>query len=70
MAKLPKHMKTEYIGKRRLDDGRWVAEYDLIISWWGWPLVLLWGFLHPKKAMYWAGQDSCDGLTVREVKGK
>ena len=68
MGRLPKYMETKHVGQRQLDDGRWVAEYDLKIAWWGWPLVLLWGLLHPHKAAYWAGQDSCDGLTVRNVE--
>ena len=68
MAALPRYMKAKYVGKRQLDDRQVVAEYDLKIAWWGWPLVLLWGLLHLHKAAYWAGQDSCDGLAVRSVK--
>ena len=70
MAKLPRYMKAEHTGTRQLDNGRWVADYTVKVAWWGWPLVLLWGLLHPRKSAYWASQDSCDGLTVSKVESQ
>ena len=69
MAKLPKYLKAEYVGKRQLDNGRWVADFDIEVAWWGWPFVLLWGLFHWREAAYWAGQDCCDGMSCK-MRGK
>ena len=46
MARLPRYMKLTYAGTHQRPDGRWVADYDLGIAWWGWPFLLLWRLFH------------------------